>query len=337
MICENCDYTGEEPHALTEGVCVCGDGAGDPVKKEDFTIRHTLDLASDISVNYAVPVSQLEGFDLSTVTMECRIQGPEGERAYVLEPELRGQYYYFTLGDLTAVHMSNRILAVLRGNRGIREYYSLTDDYSIADYAYGRLENITSSEKLKTLCAELLRYGAMAQRYKGYCTDTLADGKMTEVHRAFLTDPDAVVPGGINMELPSLKEQPVVWAGKALALDSRITIRYIIDPAAYEGATEDLRLVIRYQDIEGREKTVVLTDPEPYGAAIARLAFDFDGLLAAEIRTVLMATVYDGDVAVSNTLLYSADTYAKGKTGALGDLCNALIAYSDAARAYFQS
>ena len=337
VTCENCDYNCEEFHSLTDGHCICGDGTGEPVLKADLTIRHTLDLASDISVNYAVAVSQLEGFDMSTVTMECRLQGPEGEKVYTLIPELRGQYYYFTLRDLTAVHMSNRILSVLRGVRGIREYYSETDDYSIADYAYGRLDAATSSESLKHLCAELLRYGSMAQTFKGYSTQTLADEKMTETHRAYLADLSGVVPGEINMELPSLKANPVLWAGKALALDSRITVRYIIDATALGGSAEDLFLLIRYQDIDGKEKTAELRNPQLYGADGTKLAFDFDGLLAAELRTVLIATVYSGDTAVSSTLLYSPDTYAKGKTGTLGDLCKSLLAYSDAAHAYFQA
>ncbi|MBR6825193.1 MAG: hypothetical protein IKM59_01465 [Oscillospiraceae bacterium] len=160
---------------------------------------------------------------------------------------------------------------------------------------------------------------------------------MTQVHKSYLADLTAVAPGEINMELPSLREPSVTWGGKALALDSKITIRYIIHPLHYAGREKDLRLVIRYQGIDGKEKTAELRDPQPYGTEGALYVFDFDGLLAAELRTVLMATVYADDVAVTTTLLYSPDTYARGKAGALGMLCNALLAYSDAARAYFQA
>lgn len=336
VTCENCDLAYEEAHTLQNGLCICGDGRGEPVLAENIVIRHTLDLASDISVNYAVAAEQLEGYDLSTIYLECRLQSADGEKLYVLTPELRGNYYYFTLRDLTSVHMSNRILAELRGTRGIRDYYSATDDYSIADYAYSQLNRSGNDEKLKALCAELLRYGTAAQIYKEYCLDALADSAMTHSHRAYLTDLETVVPGEINMELPSLWETPVKWAGKALSLDSRITVRYVVDPAKYSGEVTDLSLLIRYQDINGKEKSLVLTDPQPYGASGTRVVFDFDGLLAAELRTILMATVYEGDTAVSNTLLYSPDAYAAGKTGTIGDLCKALIAYSDAARAYFQ-
>ncbi|MBR6826301.1 MAG: hypothetical protein IKM59_07115, partial [Oscillospiraceae bacterium] len=67
-----------------------------------------------------------------------------------------------------------------------------------------------------------------------------------------------------------------------------------------------------------------------------RYSFDFDGLLAAELRTVLSAAVYAGDTRLSNTLEYSVDTYCKGKPGTLGTLCQALMAYADSSKAYFE-
>ena len=336
VTCENCDLDLQEAHELQDGICICGDRAGEPVLKTDWTLYHTLDLASDIAINYALPVAQLDGFDLSTVYLECRLQEPDGEKIYTLVPELRGQYYYFVLRGMTAVHMSNRVFAELHGSRGIREYYSSADDYSIADYAYGRLKNSSSGEALKVLCAELLRYGSAAQTFKAYRVDDLADANMTEAYRAYLKDLDTVSSGEINLELPSLYETSVLWLGKTLALDSRFTVRYLVDLGNYKGDKSDMRVVIRYQGIDGKEKTAELTKPQPYGTDGTKYLFDFDGLLAAELRTVLMATVYEGDVAVSATLLYSPDTYAKGKTGTLGNLCKALLAYSDAARAYFK-
>ena len=337
VLCGACDLNYQEEHTLHNGICICGDQTGDPVWKEDLIIRHSLDLASDISVNFAVAVEQLEGFDLSTLYLECRLQEPDGEKIFVLSPELKGPYYYFTLRDLTAVHMSNRIRSVLHGTRGIREYYSSVDDYSISDYAYGRLNQEGSGEKLKALCAELLRYGTAAQIFKNYNVENPADGKMTEAHRAYLADLETVVPGEINMELPSLHKTRVQWAGKALALDSRITVRYIVDVSEFTGDMENLCLLIRYQRMDGKENTVKLTRPQPYGEEGTLYVFDFDQLLAAELRAVLMATVYEGETAVSGTLLYSPDTYARGKPGALGALCQALLAYSDSAKAFFAS
>ena len=55
------------------------------------------------------------------------------------------------------------------------------------------------------------------------------------------------------------------------------------------------------------------------------------------VRSVVSVQVYAGDTPLFCTLKYSADTYGNNKTGALGDLCKALFAYSDSAKSYFTS
>ena len=82
---------------------------------------------------------------------------------------------------------------------------------------------------------------------------------------------------------------------------------------------------------------MILTDPTAYGSVATRYAFDFDGLLAAELRSVVDVAVFAGDTQVSSTLRYSADTYGNNKTGTLLELCKALFAYSDSAKDYFSA
>ena len=72
-----------------------------------------------------------------------------------------------------------------------------------------------------------------------------------------------------------------------------------------------------------------------YNEALGYYVFTVDTLLAAELRTVVSAQIFHGDTPVSCTLQYSADTYGNNKTGTLLDLCKALFAYSDSAKAYF--
>jgi hypothetical protein len=109
----------------------------------------------------------------------------------------------------------------------------------------------------------------------------------------------------------------------------------VINATGYSGSAEDLELRIRYRDLNGMEQTAVLTEATAYGGAEGIYAFDFAGLSAAELRSVLEATVYAGNTQVSDTQVYSADTYGNNKTGALLDLCKALFAYADSAKAFF--
>ena len=85
-----------------------------------------------------------------------------------------------------------------------------------------------------------------------------------------------------------------------------------------------------------RELTeVILTAPQVYDASKGYYSFNLDSLLSADLRCVVTASVYEGEKQLSPTVEYSPDSYGNGKTGTLLELCRALFAYSDSAKAYF--
>jgi len=188
---------------------------------------------------------------------------------------------------------------------------------------------------LKALCSELLRYGSKAQIFKAYRTDNLVDSNMTDIHRAYLSDLETVVFGNTNTVLNDLENAPIRWIGKSLSLESKVALKFVFDPADYFGSITDLTLRISYEDIYGNTKHLKLCDPELYSETGNAYVFTLDTLLASELRAVVSARIYVGEAPVSPTLQYSPDTYGNGKIGDLGILCKALMAYSDAAKAYF--
>ena len=308
-----------------------------PIVHDGAKLRHSLNLASDIALNYLVAKKELADYENISLEVQIPVYHSNGEMTYRLQtilPEDRGtDYYYFTLESLTAVNMSDVMVATLYMEKDGRAYCSEADEYSIGDYAYSQLNSSVAPDELKRLCAELLRYGAFAQRYKGYRRDSLADAHMTESHKTYLSDMEAVAFGNTNRVLDDLPNAPITWVGKALSLESKVALRFVFSPGGYTGAISDLRLRISYTDGNGMEKTAFLTDPAPYGQG--NYEFTVNTLLAAELRTVLSVQIYAGDSPVSSTLQYSADTYGNNKTGLLSDLCKALFAYSDSAKAYF--
>ncbi len=306
---------------------------------EDIRIYHSLNLASDISLNYLVPKADLEGYE--DMTLVCTIPVYEGndlvgtEEVKLTAEDREGSYYYFVLTGLKAVHMNDEVEAALRLTKDGENYSSLADRYSIAQYAYGQLSKASTKATLKTLCAELLRYGAAAQTFKGYRTDCLADSLMTEEQKNLTTPLENVVFDSFNTVTGEGENMGVAWVGKSLLLDSKVTIRYIVDLNGFSGDISDLSLTLSYKNIRGEEKTATLAAPVLYNAEKGFYSFDFDGLLAAELRQPVYATVYCGQTPVTGMLEYSASTYGNNKTGALGDLCKAMMAYSDSAKAFF--
>ncbi len=341
--CENCHLEEIQGHSFAEGYCICGEAeVKEPALDATIKIGHSLNLASDISVNFGISKSLLTGFDMSTVYMESTIDLYEGEEykgttTVRIDPVDTGYYYYFTLTGLTAVQMNDSITSVFYGTKDGQPYYSGADVYKISDYAYSQLSKTSAPDTLKTLCANLLRYGAKAQIFKNYRTTALADSNMTEAHRAYLSDTEAVTFGNTNTVLNDLPNAPIAWAGKGLDLDSKVCLKFIFNPAGFSGDLADLTLKVSYKDLFGEEMNLTLTDPQDYSGNGLLYAFTLDALLASELREVVSVQIFQGTTPVSATLRYSADTYGNNKKGDLLELCKALIAYSDSAKAYFLS
>ncbi|MBP3412262.1 MAG: hypothetical protein J6K89_03300 [Oscillospiraceae bacterium] len=323
---------------MVEAIELIRGEAETPVVDEGLNLKHSLNLESDISVNYVVPAAALEGMQSSYLSVELpQYRGNElvGTETVTVNGTLKGEMYYYTLSGLTAVQMNDELKATLHVVKNGEHFISETDHYSIAAYAFAQLNKEDAPQSLKALCANLLRYGGAAQTFKGYRTDFLADEELRQDHRAYLTDLETVSFGTTNAVLEDLEAPSVLWRGKALDLNSKVAVKFIVDPTNYEGEAEKLSLRISYLNGKGEEETVTLTRSELYAEGEPYRAFVFDGLLAAELRTVLSAAVYDGDTRVSATLQYAADAYGMGKTGDLGTLCKALFAYVDTAEAFF--
>lgn len=311
-----------------------------PEPDESIVVYHSLNLASDISINYLVKAELLADYDSYFIEVIVPIYEGDlwtGYKVLKLSPILNGNYYYFTLDGLMAIQMNDVVEATLHLQKDGVDYVSQPDFYSIATYAYSQLGKGSASAALKRICADLLQYGAKAQIFKNYRTDALADDALTQEQRAYLTDLSTVTFNNHNKTLDDVQDPVITWVGKTLNLESKVVVRFIADTSAFTGNWEELRLRVSYIDSEGNPVTVESGDFCDFnqGQDASWDAFDFSELRAAELRTVLSAAIYEGEVQISPTIEYSVDTYCNGKTGTLGDLCKAMIAYCDSALDFF--
>ena len=337
--CSRCDKTQTSAHTYTNGTCVCGaKEIVEPILDESIKILHTLDLASDISVTFAVAKTALANYDsyyLECVLPEYNGNTLVGTSTVQIQPVVSGNYYYFTLTGITAVRMGDMVEAVLHMTNGTQEYISKTDSYSVATYAYGML-NSSKDAKMLTLCADLLRYGAEAQAFKGYRTDALVDADMTETHRSYLSSTESLTFTATDSYLGDLASPTITWVGKTLDLGSKVGMKFVFNAKNYSGDLSKLSMKVTYQGSTGETKSVTVTGIEAYNANNKQYSFTFYGLLASELRTIVDVAIYNGNTQLSETLRYSAESYA-AKTGntALAALTKALFAYSDSAKSYF--
>lgn len=119
---------------------------------ESIVIAHSLNLVSDISVNYVVTAESLAFYD--SFYLECTLPTYDGNvktgtAIKEIQPEQKGKRYYFTLDGLTSLQMNDMIEAKLRLKKNDVFYESNTDIYSIATYAYNQLNKPTIPASLK--------------------------------------------------------------------------------------------------------------------------------------------------------------------------------------------
>ena len=338
--CYNCEYAEVEAHSYTGAVCICG-AQDDPTAEleQAVNIRHSLNLVSGIAINYVVSVDELSCYDSFYVQVQAPVyegNALQGVKTFILTPVRCGNYYYFTMTELSAMNMNDVLAATLHMRKGTQKYTSQVDQYSVATYALAMLKQ-TDDADLKRLCADLLRYGAEAQKYKKYRTEALATEGISAEYQGYLTNLDTVTFGFTNIVHDDSSKKLIIWKGKSLDLGAQVSLKFVFDASAYKGG-EVSKLIARviYQAANGAYREVVLTSPTVYDESKQLYAFNYDGLAAAELRTPISIAVFEGSIKLSATLEFSADTYGNYASGDLLNLCKALFAYADSAKRFFQ-
>ncbi len=336
--CIRCDKTtSAAAHAYENGECVCGaKEVVAPIYDEAVKFSHSLTLENDISINFIGLGSALIGYD--SFYLECKVpvyNGNElvGYETVTIEPVYNGKNYECTLLGITAKMMNDEIEAVFHMTKDGQEYYSKTDVYSVAEYAYGKLDSTkaTDTAELKTVCANLLRYGSMAQTQFAYRTDALVDAKMTATHKTYLTDLSKVEMKSYMKQLNDLANFTVPWKSATLELGNKVIMCLIANLSSYAGDPSQLTMRLSYIDSKGQSITVE-RPLEVYNPAENYYAVSYDVLRATEMRTIVSAAIYLNGERVSKTVEYSIESYG-GRNPS--DLCRAMLAYGDSANAFF--
>ncbi len=288
----------------------------------------SLTLQNNLAIKYRVRKSVVDGFYENPYA----IFEMGGKKTRVTRYTEDGEYYLFEFKNIAPHQMNDTIYATLYGEFNGKEYASATIEYSVATYCYNMLPKLTSDSyaKLRTLLVDLLNYGAEAQIYTDYNTDNLVNASLTEEQATWATQGDPELETVLNTKYATVESPSVKWKNAILNLNDSITIQVMM-------ATDDISgLKVKFTDKDGKvlatvsESQFVETDGGYY--------VNFKGLHAGQMSEAIYITAYRDDVAVSNTVQYSIESYAHSKQDSnylnLGDLVKAMMKYGDAAYAY---
>ncbi len=309
-----------------------------PILDDGVQMAHSLTLESGISINYVAKAEQLDQYDsfyMEVVAPVYEGNDQVGTKTYRLDPIAEGNRYYFVMDEIAAKQMNDVLQARIYMTKDGVTYVSRLDEYSVATYAYKQLINAEASEELKAVCVNLLRYGAEAQKQWNYRTDALADEEIASEFMAYMTDLETVELESKMAMLNDLEAPTVSWKSAALALESKIVMRFTANLAGFEGKVEDLTARITFVNHEGGTVVATVKEFVLLDAEKKLYTVDCDAIDADEMRVVVSAAIYCGETQISRTAQYSVETYAARATEDIVTLCKAMIAYGDSVDAFF--
>ena len=257
-------------------------------------------IGEEITLNYYVNIA--EGLAEKTTVIfkyNDEIIEAEGE----LQAEGRYKYSFELAPQLMTVNIKAEII--------FNGVVVAEKDYSVATYAYNKLNDEASSEKLKRLVSDLLYYGAAAQSYKGYNLENLASNV-----EGILPATDAT-PDTTDFTLVKNEEAasyPVYFKGASVYFDNVNKIYVTLNDTVDENVT---------LTVNGKE------------VALEGATFKTDGIKAtAFAETYTFVLSYNGEVMQTLTYSVNAYAYAMKDNANMAKLALALYRYGMSATAY---
>ena len=286
--------------------------------KTTFTIRQTV-LTN--AASWYLEVSKLDG---SGNVLESKRfgEGQEGAVTNVSNVAWRAVYT-----DITAKEMGVTFAAVLHvfdadGN----EFYGNAVENTVKDYIVGELVKTDNTAATRTLCADMLNYGAAAQLYFAYDTDNLVNENLSAAAAAALdqfetkTEAPATLVNGSNG--PNLYGSVSVKNRVVLSITARnLGTGTTVQIQVKNHETGEVKEVLETTQV-GSVYTAKFSNVEPNEM---RTMFDFVALVdGVETGTPLTWSV-EGYIRAARL---SSDTSAEELA-----LLNALLIYADSAAA----
>lgn len=275
--------------------------------------------------------------NLLVVTHKYMNGAPEEIATYKFnDADSNGTIYSWNIG-VKSVNFTDVFSTVLFTKRDGQWVSGMVRDFSIQNAAMSTIKDGTD-EAIKLVCGNLLTMGAKAQIQFDYNPSALADAELAD-YPQYVTSTVPTVErtddNFISVGTDFATQKKAVIATPSIALSDSIAFNFRVVTSYYEGATDDLKVVVNYESFNGAPISETYNIEYVEGTAIYNLSV---GVIAPNMRQPVSFTVYNGDVPISDTAVYSIESVlatSVASENSLLDLVNAIINYSDSAQTAF--
>ena len=302
----------------------------------------TLTLQSDLTLKIVVHGDLFTSGQYTDVRLEVVMTDAEGNvvktAVYTAESEFAVYdkvHRQFSFTGISPKRMGDKIVMTLYGTYDGVEY-SNSKDYGVSSYCYNKLNAENPNEKLCKVLANLLNFGAAHQIYTDYNTKNLVNAAMTDEHKAYVSTGELTLESKANKEYEVIENASASFYGANLTLNEKVEVQFVM-------ILEDLTDVTLEITANGTTYSVdAATQFKPYSSKLPNsYKYNFTELMAKQMRSDITAKLCRNGQAISNTLLYSVESYAANKLANadtaenLVNLLKMMMYYGDAAAAYF--
>ena len=329
VYCQRCNAELSREHTVLEPT-----GTPEPELNEDLSFYTSISIGVEIKTTFTIrqtvlndyaswylEVSKLDDQGEPTETKRFG-EGQEGAVTNVNNVAWRAVYT-----DITAKEMGVSFAATLHVfDANGQEHYSNTVTNTVKDYIVGELVKTDNENAVRTLCADMLNYGAAAQVYFEYDTDNLVNENLSAAAAAALdqfetkTEAPATLVNGSN--------GPNLYG--SVSIKNRVVLSIT---ARNLGAEGTVQIQVKKQ---GSNEVKEILETTKVGSVYSA---KFSNVEANEMRDMFEFTALVDGVETGTPLLWSVDGYVRAArlnadTSAEElALLNALLIYTDSAAA----
>ena len=329
VYCQRCNAELSREHTVLEPT-----GTPEPELNEDLSFYTSISIGVEIKTTFTIRQNVLNGYaswylevskldDQGEPTETKRFgEGQEGAVTNVNNVAWRAVYT-----DITAKEMGVSFAATLHVfDANGQEYYSNTVTNTVKDYIVGELVKTDNENAVRTLCADMLNYGAAAQNYFVYDTDNLVNENLSAAAAAAKnqfetkTQAPATLVNGSN--------GPNLYG--SVSIKNRVVLSIT---ARNLGAEGTVQIQVKKQ---GSNEVKEVLETTKVGSVYSA---KFSNVEANEMRDMFEFTALVDGVETGTPLLWSVEGYVRAArlnsdTSAEElALLNALLIYTDSAAA----
>ena len=319
-VCSECEARiDERPEPCTDknGDDVCDLCKGKPSGKIT-AVGSNMTLGNELEVNVMVKREDVADRNCTAVITHARADGTDHVTELPQEQWETVSVYYAIPIKVAAKEMADQLSVHLVDENGVvcSEVYTT----SVCDYAAKAMSNEIVTENMKRLVADMLNYGAQAQKYFGYNEDNYADSVLTAQQQTYGT-------GDVSSANTQIKGPNCI--GGNLALESSLRFNMFFDGIA-QAELPDVTAVVYYTDYRGN---VQVGSCRVEASADGICMVVVDQIVLADARCPVTVTVYKNGAPYS-VAVDSVESYAARASGELAGLSAAVLKFADSARTY---